>query len=131
MQTYQLLDFLCSQTDNFEKAKTNYMVVVDSIGPLEHRLDVISFIFRAFNPIYPLKYAYTREVMNKIGNAFLPELIESNDVRDKFGLLLDKNYNHFKESVQDDAIKVDVTQELLLLVYLPMIGFQFPSMQAY
>ena len=78
------------------------MVVLDSIGSLEQRLQVVEFIFSSFNPIYPQKYAYTREIMNKIGCTLLPELINSSEVRSKFDQLLGKNYNHFKETVSEN-----------------------------
>ena len=63
MQTFQLLDFLCQQTENFDQASANYLDVVHSIGPLERRLEVLEFIFDAFNPVWPNKVGRTNQVM--------------------------------------------------------------------
>ena len=102
------------------------MDVVQSIGTLEQRLEVLEFIYESFNPVWPHKAGQTNQVMRRIGTTFLPELAENEDLRQKLDMLVSKNNNHFKnknDKEKTTTSKVQITQELLLLVYLPMIGF--------
>ena len=56
---------------------------------MEKRIEILEFIFKAFYPVWPSRKQQTINLIECVGASFLPELADSQKVRDKLQTLME------------------------------------------
>lgn len=113
-----------------DHAEVNYMQMVHCLGQLEERLSRLATIFEAFDPVWPRHRRWTTDLMRRIAETLVPEIKENDVARSEVTRLTSLCYNNIPRR----KIKFDpklLNHELMVLVYLTMMGFQFPISQPY
>ena len=104
--------------------------MIACIGQVDERLGKVSALLECFDPIWPKYAEWTISLMQRICVAILPEVSSDRALQQSVRDLLAKRYNNNPPIlVQRDPYLL--SQELLVLIYLTMLGFTFPVKQGY
>lgn len=123
-----LEQLLCSgsEASNAE----HYTRILGTIGSAEVRMDRLTRIFECFDPVWPKYTEWTASLFQMIAQTLLPEKNQNEVMGEYVNSLMVQSYN----SVPPRYVEMDpnvLSWELLVLIYMNMIGFQFPVKYSY
>ena len=114
-----------------EANEQQYVRIVNCISPqVEERLRRFQLICESFEPIWPRHQDWTRVLMQRLGQTLVPESSSNEEVKEQITKLASQNYNSLPlRTVQKDSSIL--SQELLILIFLTMMGISFPVSYSY